>query len=82
MRTIATMLAGLAFAGTFSSSVSAQGLPANISQACAGDYRKLCADVTPGGGRIIACMKAKQSDVSEACKTALRDEQAKRSASK
>jgi hypothetical protein len=82
MRDIARTLAIAAFATAFVSSALAQGLPANVSQACTGDYRKLCADVTPGGGRIIACMKAKETQVSEACRAALRDEQAKRGAGK
>lgn len=63
------------------SSASAQ-VPANISQACSSDYRKLCANVAPGGGRVIACMKARESEVSENCRAALRDEQSKRSATK
>jgi hypothetical protein len=82
MRDLAKALATAALAAAFVSSASAQSLPANVSQACSGDYRKLCADVTPGGGRIIACMKARQTQVSEACRAALRDEQTKRSAGK
>jgi hypothetical protein len=57
-------------------------VPANISEACSADYRKLCANVAPGGGRIIACMKARESEVSDACRAALRDEQNKRGAGK
>ena len=59
-------------------SPAAAQVPAKISQACGGDYRKLCADVTPGGGRIIACMQARKSEVSEGCRQALRDEQKRR----
>ena len=81
MRGIAGPLMIGAVAAVIASSASAQ-VPANVSRACSGDYRKLCANVAPGGGRIIACMKARESEVSDACRTALREEQAKRSAGK
>ena len=77
----AGMIAGAVLSALPASSASAQ-VPAGISQACTGDYRKLCANVAPGGGRVIACMKARESEVSEACRSALRDEQSKRSAGK
>ena len=77
----AGMIAAASLTALLASSASAQ-VPASISQACTGDYRKLCANVVPGGGRVIACMKARESEVSEACRAALRDEQSKRSAGK
>ena len=55
-------------------------VPAKVQQACNSDYRKLCANVAPGGGRILACLKARGSEVSEACRAALHDEQSKRGA--
>jgi hypothetical protein len=36
--------------------------------ACKADVEKFCKDVTPGGGRIMACLKAYEDKVSEACK--------------
>jgi hypothetical protein len=39
--------------------------------ACASDVQKLCADVQPGGGRVIACLKQHQQDVSDGCKRAV-----------
>ncbi|MEK6770213.1 MAG: cysteine rich repeat-containing protein [Pseudomonadota bacterium] len=36
--------------------------------ACAGDVKKLCADVQPGDGRIHACLKKNRDQVSEACR--------------
>ena len=77
----AGMIAVAAMAAVPASSASAQ-VPAGISQACTGDYRKLCASVVPGGGRVVACMKARESEVSDACRSALREEQAKRAAGK
>ena len=42
---------------------SAQELTAEQRSACMDDYEKYCKGVTPGGGRIIACL-AKESDKS------------------
>ncbi|MGY4256148.1 hypothetical protein ACVI1L_003216 [Bradyrhizobium sp. USDA 4516] len=42
-----------------------------------GDYEKFCKSVTPGGGRIIACL-AKQSDkLAPACKKVLAEAEKK-----
>ena len=49
----------------------AQQLTAEQRDACMGDYQKYCKSVTPGGGRIIACL-AKQSDkLTAECKRVL-----------
>jgi len=34
---------------------------------CAGDIKKLCADIKPGEGRINTCVKSHWADLSEAC---------------
>jgi hypothetical protein len=39
--------------------------------ACKSDVDKLCPGIQPGGGRIIACLKQNQAQVSAACKDAL-----------
>lgn len=39
--------------------------------ACRNDARSLCAQVQPGGGRIVACLKSRESQLSEACRIAL-----------
>ena len=39
--------------------------------ACASDMQKLCAGVPSGGGRIIACLKQHQAEVSDGCKQAI-----------
>jgi len=41
-----------------------------LQDGCADDARKLCANVQPGGGRIIACLKQNQSSLSDTCKQA------------
>lgn len=40
-------------------------------QACRADYRALCSDVQPGGGRVLACLQQHADQVSEGCKQAL-----------
>ena len=52
LRTILTTTALLCFA----QAASAQELTAEQRSACMGDYEKYCKGVTPGGGRIIACL--------------------------
>lgn len=38
---------------------------------CAADIKKACADVDPGGGRIVACIKEHLKDYSDVCKKRL-----------
>ena len=54
----------------YAQSVSPQAL-ADGRAACASDVQKLCAGVPPGGGRIIACLKQHQAEVSDGCKQAI-----------
>ena len=51
--------------------VSAQEITAAQRAACQGDFNKYCKGVTPGGGRIIACLNKESSNLTPACKTAL-----------
>jgi hypothetical protein len=58
-------------------SISAQSVPAGdqtslaaIRAACAEDAQKLCANVPPGGGRIIACLKEHKDSLSDRCRKA------------
>jgi hypothetical protein len=50
----------------FSSAVFAQALTSEQRAACKADYEKYCANTTPGGGRIIACLDKQQ--LSEGCR--------------
>ncbi|MBR0692023.1 cysteine rich repeat-containing protein [Bradyrhizobium lablabi] len=49
----------------------AQELTAAQRNACTGDYEKYCKSVTPGGGRIIACLSKEIDRLSPACKKVL-----------
>ena len=44
-----------------------------VAQQCEADIVKLCGDVVPGEGRILACLDEKKSDVSSLCKEAIGD---------
>ena len=70
-------VAALLSAG-FMTAASAQergGVPAAdraaMRNACLDDFRKLCPGVRPGGGRIRACMLAREGELSPVCRTAL-----------
>jgi len=39
--------------------------------ACKDDVEKLCPGLAPGGGRIAACLKQNEAQVSSTCKAAL-----------
>ncbi|MGJ4938976.1 cysteine rich repeat-containing protein [Bradyrhizobium sp. HKCCYLS1011] len=49
----------------------AQALTAEQRTACKSDYEKYCASVTPGGGRIIACLNKQYAQLADACKKVL-----------
>jgi hypothetical protein len=39
--------------------------------ACAADYQTLCASESRGGGRIYRCLKARENELSPACKAVI-----------
>lgn len=47
----------------------AQG--AGAAQACHTDATQLCPGVQPGGGRVLACLKQHEAELSSGCKAAL-----------
>lgn len=74
-------LAAIVLAATAPAAL-AQGGPVaqKIRAACTQDVKTLCPDVQPGGGRILQCLKEKQSQVSPDCVAALEEAKAARAA--
>jgi Cysteine rich repeat len=64
-------IAFVVLATGLSTSVFAQNLTSQQRTACKADYEKYCSGVTPGGGRIIACLNKQHDSLSEACKKVL-----------
>lgn len=44
-----------------------------IAAECEGDASRLCIGVTPGGGRIVACLRDNESVLSQSCQSAFND---------
>jgi hypothetical protein len=60
-----------------SQAASAQELTSEQRSACMGDYEKYCKGVTPGGGRIIACLAKETDKLTPACKKVLAEAEKK-----
>jgi hypothetical protein len=45
----------------------------SVAQICRADYDRLCSNIRPGGGRILACLSANIQGLSEPCRAALPD---------
>jgi hypothetical protein len=67
----------LTFAATMPARAQSQPTPQMRSEAmtlmqiCRGDYDRLCSGVTPGGGRVIACLQSNANQLSAACAQAM-----------
>ena len=71
-----TILTAAALLGV-SQAAFAQQLTAEQRDACMGDYQKFCKSVTPGGGRIIACLAKSSDKLTAACKKVLTEAEKK-----
>lgn len=67
LRAILTATAALCV----SQAAFAQEMTAEQRNACMGDYEKFCKSVTPGGGRIVACLAKESDKLTPACKKVL-----------
>jgi hypothetical protein len=67
----ALVLAGLGGAAVAPSRAAPAPSRAAPVAPCGEDVKKLCPNVPPGGGRVSACLKAHERELSEACKTHL-----------
>lgn len=64
---LAVLLLGVAFTG-------AQADPINtITDGCKVELEKYCSQVTPGDGRVLACLYAHEEKISPKCEYALYD---------
>ncbi len=75
---LATAIAALlTFAATLPAHAQSQPTPQMRSEAmalmqiCRGDYGRLCSNVTPGGGRILACLQSHAGQLSPTCAQAM-----------
>jgi hypothetical protein len=50
---------------------AAQDQRGALRTACSADFRQLCSGVSPGGGRIINCLRDNGDKLTPGCKTAL-----------
>ena len=69
-----TALAG--FAVLAMPAVAQTPKPGSPRQACRTDYQTLCASVTPGRGRILACLAQHADTLSPGCQQALQSARA------
>ena len=63
-------LAAIVDGVSYAQAVSPQAMAA-ARAACSSDVQRLCAGVPSGGGRIIACLKQHEAEVSDGCKQAI-----------
>lgn len=64
-------LATATFALLMGSAAAAQMPSDAVKKACRADFSKLCKSIQPGGGRIVACLKKHEAQLSSACSSAL-----------
>jgi hypothetical protein len=69
IRNVFVTMAIALFAAGFAAEASAQQ---RSEGPCAADVKRLCGDVKPGQGAIAKCMKAREAEVSPACREGMK----------
>ena len=69
--------ASLSLAALASTAPGALAQRAEAMKYCKADFERLCPGVQPGGGRVIACLKAHKEEISIGCGKALQAMKAK-----
>ena len=67
MRNVMKVIVSGALATLVSTAFAAEGAKGMQQGACKADAQKLCADVQPGEGKLLECLKTHKADLSQAC---------------
>jgi hypothetical protein len=70
------------FSGVTMAADAGKGPAGPIRSACKSDVAELCKGVKPGGGRVAACLKEHKDQISDACKSAIKQEHGRRKGAK
>ncbi len=71
-------IAVLLFAGAAHAQQAGQAQMQAAREICAPDIRKLCPSISPGGGRLKACIRQHAAEFSKPCMDAMKDVRAAR----
>ena len=71
---LALALGLIGMAGGLSSTAQAQtSIPQKVAADCAADIKKYCKAITPGGGRVVACLFAHNDKIAGQCAWSMYD---------
>jgi len=70
-RSLTLLPIALCFAVAPAQALPGNQIPDDVKERCKADYSRLCSNVMPGGGRILACFQAHKDEVSPDCRDAL-----------
>ena len=79
---LTALMLAMACAGGSMAADAGKGAAGPIRGACKNDVVELCKGVKPGGGRMAACLKEHKEKVSDACKSAIKEERDRRKGAK
>jgi len=73
MKRIVQMLVVVIGIGSITAVSAQETLIESVGQGCAGELSSFCSQVTPGEGRVLACLYAHEDKISGQCEFALYD---------